>query len=75
MNKIINYDFAVDTLITVEAPAGTDPSMLITKALDKLSVQAAHEQVVIAFQTTFDSEKGEYSENWEEVNDEFSKFE
>ena len=69
MTKIINYDFAVDTLITVEAPVGTDPSMLVTKALEKLSVQAAHEQVVIAFQTTFDLETGEYSEEWE-VKDE-----
>ena len=65
MSKVINYDFAVDTLITVEAPVGTDPSMLVTKALDKLSVQAAHEQVVIAFQTTFDAETGECSEEWE----------
>tara|TARA_R110000823_G_C15929475_1_gene499370 strand:- start:654 stop:866 length:213 start_codon:yes stop_codon:yes gene_type:complete len=70
MTKIINYDFAVDTLITVEAPVGTDPSMLVTKALEKLSVQAAHEQVVIAFQTTFDLETGEYSEEWEEVENE-----
>ena len=69
MNKKINYDFTVESLITVEAPVGTDPSMLVTKALDKLSVQAAHDQVVIAFQTTFDAETGEYSEEWE-VKDE-----
>ena len=69
MSKIINYDFAVDTLITVEAPVGTDPHSLVDKALDKLSIQAALLQVVIAFQCTFDPETGAYSEEWEVTNE------
>ena len=69
MSKIINYDFTVDTLITVEAPVGTDPAMLETKALAKLADQASHHQVMLDFHTTFDAETGEYSEEWE-VEDE-----
>ena len=69
MSKKINYDFAVDTLITVEAPVGTDPHSLVDKALAKLSVQAAHEQVVIAFQCTFDAETGKYSDDWEDTDE------
>lgn len=65
MAKIINYDFKVETLVTVEAPAGTDPAMLEAKALAKLAAQAAQEQIDISFWLTFDPETGDYSEEWE----------
>ena len=69
MTKVINYDFAVDTLITVEAPAGTDPDTLEQEVLGKLSAQVARGQVELVYNHTFDAETGTYSKEWE-VKDE-----
>ena len=69
MAKIINYDFTLESLITVEAPVGTDPATLESEAMGKLAAHAHHHQVVLDFHTTFDPETGAYSEEWE-VKDE-----
>ena len=67
MTKIINYDFTVETLITVEAPEGTDPDTLLRQAMTKLHRQSALGQIVFEFHQTFDAETGAYSVCWPEV--------
>jgi hypothetical protein len=65
MSKLINYDFVVNTLITVEAPEGTDPDTLFRQAMTKLHHQSALGQIVFEFDQTFDAETGAYSAEWE----------
>tara|TARA_R110002167_G_scaffold110987_4_gene282243 strand:+ start:3701 stop:3910 length:210 start_codon:yes stop_codon:yes gene_type:complete len=69
MNKKINYDFTVESLITVEAPVGTDPATLESEALAKLAAQTYHHQIVLDFHTTFDAETGKYSDDWENTDE------
>jgi hypothetical protein len=69
MNKKINYDFTVESLITVEAPVGTDPATLEIEAMRKLAAHAHHHQVVLDFHTTFDPETGKYSDDWENTDE------
>ena len=68
--KLINYDFSVDTLITVEAPAGTDPDTLLEKAKEKLR---DHPDLELRFDICFDAESGVHSELWRAFGNEENK--
>ena len=50
MSKTISYDFNVDSLISVEAPIGTDPDTLIEQVLAKLICRAAEKDLTITLQ-------------------------
>ncbi len=64
--KLINYDFTIDTLITVEAPVGTDPDTLIKKAIMKLAEREDFSDIVLNFDQCFDAETGSYTEDWKD---------
>ena len=66
--KIINYDFNIDTLITVEAPIGTDPYNLIEKAITKLKRQVNSSDITLSFDQCFDADTGDYTEDWKSLN-------
>lgn len=68
MVKRVNYDFTIDSLVSVEAPEGTDPDTLIEKALQKLIQRAREGDLALMFDTVFDSETGSYYDNWETNN-------
>jgi hypothetical protein len=65
MSKIISYDFNVDSLISVEAPIGTDPDTLIEQVLAKLITRAAEKDLTITFEDFFDKETGVWDNDWE----------
>tara|TARA_R100001230_G_C5484478_1_gene34401 strand:+ start:214 stop:432 length:219 start_codon:yes stop_codon:yes gene_type:complete len=65
MSKVVNYDFIINSIVTVEALAGTDPDTLHDKVFVKLAQQAKEHQLVLEFDTIFDSATGEYEEDWE----------
>ena len=56
MSNKISYDFNVDSLISVEAPIGTDPDALIEQVLAKLICRAAEKDLTITFEDFFDKE-------------------
>jgi len=63
--KIVNYDFCIDNLVSVEAPKGTDPETLIELAMIKLAERVKEGDVTLIFDTCFDRETGAYYEDWE----------
>ena len=63
--KMVNYDFTIDSLVSVEAPEGTNPEELVGRAIKKLIERAREGDISLAFDTCFDSETGDYSEEWE----------
>jgi len=63
--KRVSYDFLVDSLVSVDAPEGTDPDTLIEKALQKLCQRAREGDVALMFDTVFDKETGSYYDDWE----------
>ena len=65
MSKMISYDFNVDSLISVEAPIGTDPDTLIEQVLAKLICRAAEKDLTITFEDFFDKETGVWDNDWE----------
>ena len=67
-SQIINYDFNIDTLVTVEAPMGTDPNTLIEKAITKLKEQVNRSDITLSFDQCFDADTGNYTENWKSLN-------
>ena len=67
MGRTVSYDFTVDSLVSVEAPAGTDPDDLIDMALDKLIERAKTRELVVQFDTCFDGETGAYDEDWRTI--------
>ena len=64
MGRTVSYDFTVDSLVSIEAPAGTDPDDLIDMALNKLVERAKEKEIILQFDTCFDSETGDYTEDW-----------
>lgn len=66
--KIINYDFNIDTLITVEAPIGTDRYNLIEKAITKLKRQVNSSDITLSFDQCYDADTGNYTEDWKSLN-------
>ena len=65
MSKMISYDFTVDSIVSVDAPIGTDPETLIRSAKIKLIERINEDDVTLIFDTIFDSETGAYDEDWE----------
>ena len=65
MSKTISYDFNVDSLISVEAPIGTDPDTLIEQVLANLISRAANKDLTVTFEDFFDPETGVWDNDWE----------
>ena len=65
MSKNVTYDFTVDSIVSVDAPIGTDPETLIRSAKIKLIERINENDVTLIFDTIFDSETGAYDEDWE----------
>ena len=65
MSKMISYDFNIDSLVSVEAPIGTDPDTLIEQVLAKLITRAVEKDLLITFEDFFDSETGVWDNDWE----------
>ena len=65
MSKNVSYDFTVDSIVSVDAPIGTDPETLIRSAKIKLIERINENDVTLIFDTIFDSETGAYDEDWE----------
>ena len=67
MSKIkqVTYDFSVDSLVSVDAPIGTDPESLIEQALNKFVRLMTTNDLELTFDTVFDPESGAYDEDWE----------
>ena len=61
----VTYDFALDSIIAVDAPIGTNPDTLIDQALDKLVQKIGERDLTFRFENIFDSETGAYDEDWE----------
>ena len=61
----ISYDFAVDNVIAIDAPIGTDPDTLIEQVKQKLIERIQEGDIVFQFENIFDSETGDYDEDWE----------
>ena len=68
MGRTVNYDFTIDSLVSVEAPIGTDPDDLVDMVLQKLIERAREKDVSVMFDTCFDSDSGDYWEDWENKN-------
>ena len=73
MSKMITYDFSIDTLVAVYAEVGTDPDTLLAEVAQKIIQQALNNQLEINFDTTFDADTGEYSKDWEVVDETYSQ--
>lgn len=65
MSKNVTYDFTVDSIVSVDAPIGTDPETLIRSAKIKLIERINEDDVTLIFDTIFDSETGAYDDDWE----------
>ena len=63
--KKVNYDFTVESLVSVEAPKGTDPETLVELAMAKLVERTKEGDIALMFDTCFDSETGAYYDDWE----------
>ena len=63
--KLVSYDFSVDSLVSVDAPIGTDPESLVSQALDKFVQKMKASDIELTFDTIFDPESGAYDEDWE----------
>ena len=64
INKV-TYDFALDSIIAVDAPIGTDPDALIEEAYNKLAQRIADRDLTFQFENIYDSETGAYDVDWE----------
>lgn len=65
MNKMVSYDFGLDSIVAVDAPIGTDPDTLIEQAKQKLIQRIQEDDVTIVFENIYDGETGAYDEDWE----------
>ena len=61
----ISYDFAVDSIIAVDAPMGTDPDTLIEQCKVKLIERIQEGDITFTFENIFDAETGDHNEDWE----------
>jgi hypothetical protein len=64
MSNKVSYDFAVDNIIAVDAPIGTDPDTLVEQAKQKLIERIQEGDITFTFENIFDGETGDYSEDW-----------
>ena len=67
MSKIkqVKYDFSMDSLVSVDAPIGTDPNSLIGQALNKFIQRIEDNDATLTFETIYDGENSAYDEDWE----------
>ena len=63
--KLVSYDFSIDSLVSVDAPIGTDPESLVEQALNKFVQQVTVYDIELTFETIFDPENDTYDEDWE----------
>ncbi len=61
----ISYDFAVDSIIAVDAPIGTDPDTLIEQVKVKLIERIQESDITFTFENIFDASTGDYCDEWE----------
>ena len=67
MSKIkkVSYDFSMDSMVSVDAPIGTNPESLTKQALDKFMQKIKDDDVELTFEALFDIENGAYDDDWE----------
>ena len=65
MSNKVSYDFAVDNVIAIDAPIGTDPDTLVEQVKQKLIERIQEGDITFMFENVFDGETGDYSEDWE----------
>tara|TARA_R110002020_G_scaffold103752_6_gene243128 strand:- start:2353 stop:2595 length:243 start_codon:yes stop_codon:yes gene_type:complete len=68
-DKIVSYDFVIDSCVAVKAPYGTNPESLMGQVFVKIIQQARHHELEIRCENTFDGETGIYEnipEKWYE---------
>jgi len=65
MSNKVSYDFAVDNVIAIAAPIGTDPDTLVEEAKQKLIERIQEGDITFTFENIFDAETGDYDEDWE----------
>lgn len=68
MSKLVNYDFSIDSLVSVQAPEGTDPETLISQAMIKIIQRIREKDLTLVFDTCFDGETGDYYQDWEKFS-------
>ena len=64
MSNNIAYDFTLDSLVSVDAPIGTDPATLVAEAKSKFLIGLLQNDAEVIFDTIFDAETGAYSTDW-----------
>ena len=69
MSKTVNYDFGVDSMVSVKAPYGTNPETLLEEAISKLMELIRENNIELNCETMFDGETGDYEEVPEEWYD------
>jgi len=69
MSKKVAYDFSVDSIVSVDAPAGTSPDDLEQQVLEKLMDRLLSRDITIRFENIFDHATGAYNEDWSEEDD------
>jgi len=60
-SKNVFFDFTIDSLVSVEAPEGTNPDTLIAKATEIFRTRLETGELLIMCEGTFDSTTGEYN--------------
>ena len=65
MPEKIAYDFSIDSIVSVDAPVGTNPESLHGQVLKKLLDRLLSRDIEVRFENTFDSSDGTYSEEWD----------
>ena len=60
--RIVSYDFAIESCFAVDAPYGTDPNDLIGQALIKVIQRARQHDMILVCENTFDAETGAYED-------------
>ena len=65
-DRTVSYDFQVDSVVSIEAPYGTDPATLLGQALIKLVQKVNHREMELRCIHTYDPETGYYEEVPEE---------
>ena len=56
----MSYDFSLDSIISIDAPADTDPDALIEQAKQKLIERIREGDITFRCETIFDGETGMY---------------
>ena len=60
--RIVSYDFDIQSLVAVDAPYGTNPNTLIDKVMNKIAERARDGEIEVFCENTFDRETGSYEE-------------